>query len=1128
MKLTALTVDRYGVCENLRLQELGEGLNMIFGRNGSGKSSLARFIRNALYGFSIDDPPHQGTVEISKNGIPSTLFVDVEQVGRGASPYANSNTGGIERSIYDLAYHVDGRDLPQKSNAIADLLRRSFHVPEGRIALGNDTMFNNATQTIGALQARIDELSHRINKLESERNQLVHQIDSEENSYQSRRREKEDGLQQLTYRIEQIDLSQLQHQIETIDGQIADLRLKIDSTQNIQYVSQPFRISDGVSILYRRLDDIDNQIRRWRLVHTDVQEQRVRLKDEMVVWNEMTMDSSSHPYHRSRILIDKIEAKLISTEDCVHSFCSAPERHQARNATQLADDVKEMCSQMRSDLYKLCDELGSQYKSVRHRTAAAELKRLRRCYHEIGENIESLVDHRRVIIEEIRQLDPAGAAAIVRSDNEFCTCAQHQGYLFARRKYVGELEMHQRSHDLVHSDPLVDEKAGLNQLKQKRADLVRELVRLENDLSNLKSQRKTLLGELESIGTIADLSHIRSQLETTQSELTTLIAERQNLTKELDWNKTIRPEPKNAVLESACHWIQSLTHGELQSVWLSNQQHVVDLEIESRSGEAIDFHRLGSGEQQQVVLGICLAIADHCRRLGNPQTIILDDVFVNLDPSLLNATFNSLLQFCERGNQAVALTSDQTVMQLAVDRGIRQYQLPSLDLPQTSVSPETPLSRPERSTTMPFRPDGPVGLAQRHQVEVRSFANYTSPIRTESREALRPTTPIVPRVLEATALPESEPYNHAKIDETSKISELPLDRQTCDALQEIGVAYVSDLLELDPGEVAEHEIWSQAEIDHWQSLAWLLICVPALDFEDADTLIALGINEPEQLESTHAQQLIDRLSRYLNTNDNRRARNPRSYSRATVNRWYDSLGQTRSRWRLPSGYSRRNRWRRSSESRDPRDRSWRERGGLKINRENRSQRGRFALPRTTQAAENRRDNRQTNVANQVDRTPVAPKIVPSESKDAELKFYLNQSDDLEAAPSIGPKTAERFTKIGVNSVGDFLTQTAEMMATKIKYKRISADVIRQWQNQARMVCRIPNLRGHDAQLLVACGITEPEDLAAQSVEKLFAIIQPFSETKEGLKIIRGGKQPDLDEVKDWIDWAKQTRSLQAA
>ena len=145
-----------------------------------------------------------------------------------------------------------------------------------------------------------------------------------------------------------------------------------------------------------------------------------------------------------------------------------------------------------------------------------------------------------------------------------------------------------------------------------------------------------------------------------------------------------------------------------------------------------------------------------------------------------------------------------------------------------------------------------------------------------------------------------------------------------------------------------------------------------------------------------------------------------------------------------------------------------------------------------------------------------------------LKFYLNLGDQLEAAPSIGAKTAERFEAIGVVTVDDFLKQTAESMATKLNYKRITAKVIREWQHQARFVCRVPNLRGHDAQLLVGCDITEPETLATMQPQSLLNVVLPFAESKEGIRIIRNGKKPDLAEINDWIAWAAEMRSIQAA
>ncbi len=106
--------------------------------------------------------------------------------------------------------------------------------------------------------------------------------------------------------------------------------------------------------------------------------------------------------------------------------------------------------------------------------------------------------------------------------------------------------------------------------------------------------------------------------------------------------------------------------------------------------------------------------------------------------------------------------------------------------------------------------------------------------------------------------------------------------------------------------------------------------------------------------------------------------------------------------------------------------------------------------------------------------------------------------------------------------------TAESLAEKLDYKRLNAKLLRQWQHQARLVCRIPNLRGHDAQLLVGCEIFEAEEVASMRPESLFAKIAPFSNTKEGLKIIRNGKKPDLAEITDWISFAQHNRSLRAA
>jgi hypothetical protein len=78
------------------------------------------------------------------------------------------------------------------------------------------------------------------------------------------------------------------------------------------------------------------------------------------------------------------------------------------------------------------------------------------------------------------------------------------------------------------------------------------------------------------------------------------------------------------------------------------------------------------------------------------------------------------------------------------------------------------------------------------------------------------------------------------------------------------------------------------------------------------------------------------------------------------------------------------------------------------------------------------------------------------------------------------------------------------------------------------MCQIPELRGHDAQILVACGITAPEVLAAQQPSELYSRVEPFSRSAEGERLIRNGSKPDLKEVTEWIQWAANARSMRAA
>lgn len=157
-----------------------------------------------------------------------------------------------------------------------------------------------------------------------------------------------------------------------------------------------------------------------------------------------------------------------------------------------------------------------------------------------------------------------------------------------------------------------------------------------------------------------------------------------------------------------------------------------------------------------------------------------------------------------------------------------------------------------------------------------------------------------------------------------------------------------------------------------------------------------------------------------------------------------------------------------------------------------------------------------------------PPSAESRRAAGELKFYLTPSAPVEDAPSIGGKTARRLEALGIRTVGDLLECDPVLTSKKLNSSFLKPEVIAKWQQQAVFVCRVPNLRGHDAQMIVGCGIDDVESLVRQDADELLEDVERFLSTSEGEKVLRGGTPPDMDEVNDWIEWAREARPLQRA
>ncbi len=136
------------------------------------------------------------------------------------------------------------------------------------------------------------------------------------------------------------------------------------------------------------------------------------------------------------------------------------------------------------------------------------------------------------------------------------------------------------------------------------------------------------------------------------------------------------------------------------------------------------------------------------------------------------------------------------------------------------------------------------------------------------------------------------------------------------------------------------------------------------------------------------------------------------------------------------------------------------------------------------------------------------------------RTYLKASDPVEDGPSVGPKTATRLAAAGIQTVQDLFDCDPDSVAATVNQRHITPTVIRDWQDQAALVIKVPGLRGTHAQLLVGAGYRDPDAIANADPADLSAAILNFAVTSEGQRLLRDGSPPDLEKTTQWISNAR--------
>lgn len=610
-------------------------------------------------------------------------------------------------------------------------------------------------------------------------------------------------------------------------------------------------------------------------------------------------------------------------------------------------------------------------------------------------------------------------------------------------------------------------------LDNRRAELKRELELIGSKQRELESEREATIHRRSELLSEASLEALQSELADLTARLRTAGTQREtHSTSVAPWR--------------ASEWFAKLVDGRFASLRLI--QGGRSYAVIEPSGAEHSAESLSPSEQRLAGMSLRLALVAGFTQQGVQLPLVLDEPFAGLDSRQAAILANVLDDFSRLGHQLLVFTASGDAAQRFKSLGVPLLPLEAIVAAQ------------------------PVAAKVTRRFEVEAEPAPPAPVQ------LNMAKPLARRV---------ETQREYLLDPEDAIERFPVpiaDRTAVFARSRIRT--VGDLLSADPSAVAEEldrDDVSAELVALWQTHLAFVCFVPGMSFEDASMLTNIGVLSPAELDELNEDELDRRMAKFLRSERGERySRSGYRWSRERGGDWRRRGERGMRRWRDSDH------WRGWERHRGER-RQWIDRSSSSRSSSS-SDRNRTLRLRSSESERGERSSRTSSRSSSrrsSERSQRSSRSAKAETKQ-DWRFYLEIESPVVDAPSIGPKTASRLNKVGIQTVNDLIEADAEALAAELENKRITAETIVAWQHQAQLVCRIPQIRGHDAQILVACGFTQPEEVASMKPAELLEFVEPFSESSEGQRILRDGKAPDLAEVSDWINWSRHCRVLGAA
>lgn len=1107
MRLTDICVDQFGSLANTAVENLSPQITVFFGSNGCGKTTFVRFLRGLLFGFRRHSIPpvfeqqcESGTAGILTDNGPRTLR-------------RSWSTAGIEQ--FSVADQYEGRVTVRQDNHLPSWVSDDVFSEIFSAGYEEASRFDLLTKlcmecgSVGAADAELRQAQAALLQAKHDRDGNGVQIGVVQQISELRRRQGE-----------------LQGKISLLRKPASDLPARID---------QLLREIDGLTTLINRIDfrlpEIDAEIAHLEQLLAELRRRNVlplnrqKLDDEVRAvsarkarWSEIramiTREAGSRA-HTDEITVApdasvrSIRVIISRLEERVQTLAVRPHGADLSDTESTRD--ADVLRQLRSEIAALCQYFGQhEIATARHMESVQNLL-VERSLADVTQ-MERLLDERLATLQaELARAENILTQKSVPRVEDGCRFTGHQ-----------ELRTGGTS-GVPAAQTVAEVEAQIRRIRSERSLLVIERSSSDESRNAKRVLLERLRQELAGAASLEELDALRARVAELDTQISLLEDQRRQLdSAEISLRKVVerlKGRSHSRVFELASIYVRRLTDGECQQLSAKLPDHL--LVQTTHHAEPLTLSQLSRGTRDQVALALRLALIHEQKQSFGHVPLVLDDVFIASDDVRANAAVQLLVEIAEQGQQIVFFTCQKDVRELFLRYHV-DVRTFGVEIPAPKI-----------------QPPAPVALHAWVEPRVEAKPPVATPPVVEPIVYLQPATE--PPVMVESA-PSTTPTNwlfYLEVDHgVEDLAGVTLGE--LEGLRSAGILTIDDLLSHSVPQLEEKVrkrgfLLSVDRLHALRGQAELTTRVPMLRRSDAALLFAAGIQTAEELSRLRPETVYDRVSHFQRSEaGSRYRRGGRLIDRQQAINWA-RFGQVARSLAEARGSRSRFATRSAPKSLTPGDhrpdpssgstlsatktapRTLRRRRRLTADQNTGERRARRLARRQRQVSRLRKDTEKSH----------DEELAPVE-RSGGMRFFLSRTSEIEKAPSIGPRTAEMMEAIGVRTVEDFLSMAPDRLAEKLNHRRITAPVIRQWQAQSRLMCQTPELRGHDAQILVACDITTPEDLASQKPAELYAIVKPFSATKEGERIIRGGRKPDLAEVTEWIQWAANARALRAA